>query len=765
MENVFYSEIDKVNFIQSKVYTDFTNFVINTVSYILNPQWKLPPKLKDHNLWYIFASSLPNLAAEVDFDKWIVSIDKDRVKNNYGEVQDLFELKYNPDNNLTYYPLHMIKPSNSSKFVHWLPYIDILEKWENEFDRDSEKLKSYIEKYRDKLHIDSDVNIVSARVVWRSIHLRISNWKFDVTIPLWYSTKREKFYLNDDKSIELVDPVWNIFSPQWVDSIEYYFTDEEIKENVEKAHKQKSKYMLNFFAWRAPEYVTEENYKRYYYHEIDENILDDEDIFSNHSWVVHHFKSWKIVVIEQVNDKNWNYLSTTQDQILPNYWNKYWTEEEKDNFNYWKNIYQRELHRLIDLWVDCFRIDLAHGFRKNNNCKLLDSLIFESIKYARAEYGKNIYFVLETYDFSDYWWTKPATFRDWNINLPYSAVKVYHKDIEDKLANLKEHNWLENFMSDLTWLFQDLRWIYGEMPAFSTFDDFNLKSISEKSWIKHIHILEMQLLLWKAWFNILSLDRDFLWEEWELIPTVPWWAEEIYWSWKFKTHKFLNLDELQKHIEKDILTIYNESDSVKLLEELSSLPTIKWLYIDKNDKKLIFVFDDNTKRVFDFPFLMNDWRPYTISSNSNLQNLSEDLQDEINKLEEQELLLVEKYKNCVFDTSWEDLKNEKMHIYNHDFWIDFSNFIKLYAWEEHNIEQWDTYKQEAYFLLNRERLVKKFMRYKNINIIGDNIWYLLDDSDEITVLQNIYNIKLSLKLKINNLLKNIYLEAYPDLFS
>jgi len=614
MERKLYSEVDKISYIQSKSYSEFMDYVINTVLYVLNPQGKLPPKLKEQNLWFIFASSLPNLAAKVDFDKWILIIDKEEVKAKYLEVQRLFQQNYQPDNNLTYYPLHMIKSSNSSKFVHGLPYIEIMNKWEWEFNHDSAKLRDYIEVYRDKLHIDDCVEIVSATVIWRFIYLRIKNGGYDITIPMWYSTKHETFTTRENYSIELVDSLGNIFSPMWVDFIEYYFSDEEIRENVEKAHKANSRYMLNFFAWRAPEYVTEENYKRYYYHEIEDENMTEEEIFKNYHWILHHFPSWKRVIIEQVNGNNWNYLSTTQDQILPNYWKKHDTPEERDNYNYWKDTYQKELHRLIDLWVDSFRIDLAHGFRKDNDCKLLDSLIFEAVKEAKSEYDKNIFFVLETYDFSYYWWTNPAHFRDWNVDLPYSAVKVYHKDIEDKLAHLREWWGLDNFFWDLVWLFQDMRWIFGEMAAFSTFDDYNLKMIAERSWIKHSYILEMQLLLWKAWFNILSLDRDFLWEDWELIPTVPWWRENNYWSWKFETHRFLSPDEFQKHLDNDILSLYKNSDSMKLLESVWNLPPIKWISIDRAWKKLSFVFEDNSMIVFEFPYLMENWRPYLIES-------------------------------------------------------------------------------------------------------------------------------------------------------
>ncbi|MDP2396071.1 MAG: hypothetical protein Q8S84_02775 [bacterium] len=58
-----------------------------------------------------------------------------------------------------------METSNSSKFIHGLPYVEILEKWNGEFEQNPLKLKVFIEKLRDKLHIDSDLEIVSAKVV------------------------------------------------------------------------------------------------------------------------------------------------------------------------------------------------------------------------------------------------------------------------------------------------------------------------------------------------------------------------------------------------------------------------------------------------------------------------------------------------------------------------------------------------------------------------------------------------------------------------
>ncbi|MDP2396073.1 MAG: hypothetical protein Q8S84_02785 [bacterium] len=53
-------------------------------------------------------------------------------------------------------------------------------------------------------------------------------------------------------------------------------------------------------------------------------------------------------------------------------------------------------------------------------------------------------------------------------------------------------------IDDLKWLFQDIRGIYGEMMAASTFDDYTLYSIAQKSGIDFKHILEMEMFLGKA---------------------------------------------------------------------------------------------------------------------------------------------------------------------------------------------------------------------------------------------------------------------------
>lgn len=735
---------------QSRLDSDFMAYTTAMVRYVLNPQGKLPPKLKENNLWFIFATNLLNLAAKIDFSSGIVTVEKEMVIDTYCEIQKILDVEYKPDNNLCYYPLYIMKTSNSSKFIHGLPYIEILKKWYNEFNQNSEELRDFIETLREKLHIDSNIEIVSARVVGRSIYLRMKNDEFDVTIPLWYSTKRETFTRDSWETIELNDSFGNIFSPQWAESINYYFSDEEIKNSIDIAHEQWAKYMINFFAWRAPEYVTANNYKNYY-HNIVEDFMSDEEAIKHYDWVLHHFNDGERVIIKQVNDKNWNFLSSTQDQILPNYWNRKGNEQEQENYKYWKNTYEKELIRLINLWVDSFRIDLAHGFRKNNDCNLLNTLITDIIEYAKKEYDKKIYFILETYDFSNFWGTNPATFRDWNNSLPYPAIKVYHKETEDKLTDVKGYNWLENLIGDLHWLYQDIRGIYGEMMAASTFDDYTLYDIAEKSGIDYKCILEMEMLLGKAGYNILSLDRDFLWEHWEIIPTVPGGREQSYGTGKFSTHSFSSKDEFQVRTDNNSKTIYEKSEAVKILKRISDFPEIKGLTIDKSSKKLMFIFDDNSRRVFDFSDLMNWWQPYTeISKELPKMLLEKDIQNLI-KLEELEDELASNLKENV-------LNNIQLpHVYNYEFWSEFVNYVKLDSWSEKSIEEWDTHKQEAYFLLNRDRLINTFFSYKNIDLLEQN------DTENLELSQEINELRKTLEAQVKKIIEKSVKETYPEL--
>lgn len=737
--------------LQSRLDTELMNYVSSMVRYIINPQNKLPPNLKENNLWFIFASNLLNLAAKPDFKTGIVKVDRDDVIESYYDLQSIMNIEYKPDNNLTYYPLYMIKTSNSSKFIHGLPYVDILEKWEKEFEQNPEKLVKYIEKQRARLHIDDDIEIVSAKVVGRSIHLRIKNELFDVTIPLWYSTKHQLFTNKNWETIELNDCYWNIFSPQWTDAINYYLTDEEIKQNIENAHNQWARYMVNFFAWRAPEYVSEENYKHYYHSEVDTDLSDEEAI-RQYDWVLHHFKNNKRVIVKQVNDKDWNFLSSTQDQILPNYGTKNWTDTEKNNYNYWKNTYEKELYRLVNLWVDSFRIDLAHWFRKNNDCDLLYTLISDLVVYAELKLKKKIFFVLETYDFSNFWGTTPATFRDWNNNFSYPAVKVYHKETEEKFSDIKSFNWLDHLIQDLHWLLQDIRGIHGEMMAASTFDDFTLFDIAKNSGIDFKHILEMEMLLGKAGYNILSLDRDFLWEHWEIIPTVPGWHEEHYGTGKFITHSLSSSDEFQIHLDKNSKSIYESSDSINTLRKINDYWEISWISIDKNNKKLIFHFSNNSKRIFDFHILMNGWIPYSEIWVKDDNLLSKDTTEKLIKLEE----LENKWKKemQLFMVTNKSIKKQVPNVYNHDFWQEFANYIRLEAWNDKSIEEWDTFKQEAYFMLNRENLIKNYLDYKNIDYTDlDNI----ELSIETTVLRK------QLQKEVKRILNKSIKKYYPDL--
>ncbi|MDP2090322.1 MAG: hypothetical protein Q8K30_01880 [Candidatus Gracilibacteria bacterium] len=763
-ENCYIIEED----LQSILDSDFMNYTSSMVRYVLNPQDKLPPKLKENNLGFIFASNLLNLAANIDFKSGIITVNKEYVVANYKKIQDLLEKEYKPKDNLCYYPLHIMETSNSSKFIHGLPYVEILEKWNGEFEQNPLKLKVFIEKLRDKLHIDSDLEIVSAKVVGRLIHLRIKNNEFDVTIPLGYSTKHEIFTTEDGESIELNDSYGNIFSPQGAEYIRYYLNDEEIINSINTAHKQGAKYMINFFSWRAPEYVTKENYKNYYYFEVEPDLGDEEAVLK-YDGVLHHFDEGQRIIIKQVNDRDGNFLSTTQDQILPDYGNRQGNVQEQKNYEYWMNTYKSELYRLVNFGVDSFRIDLAHGFRKNNDCNMLNTLISDLVDYADKKLNKKVFFILETYDFSNFGGTNPASFRDWNNNLPYPAVKVYHKETEDKLTSIHDYQGVDNLIDDLKWLFQDIRGIYGEMMAASTFDDYTLYSIAQKSGIDFKHILEMEMFLGKAGYNILSLDRDFLGENGEIIPTVPGGCESHYGTGKFITHTFSSKDEFQLHAKTQSQDIYERSESIKLLQEINKFPDIKGLSINKEKKQLVFIFIDNSKRIFDFSILKDGGAPYTVESEQIPEIISQELVKDLLKLEQLERDLSEKLKDLV--TKYDGNKEQLPHVYTYDFWKEFVNYIKHQSWNENGIAEWDTFKQEAYFILNREKLITNFLSYKNIDLSEkeelENIKLNTDNvtDEKIELKKQIKELRANLENEVRRIIEKSIKKTYPDLLA
>ncbi len=105
-----------------------------------------------------------------------------------------------------------------------------------------------------------------------------------------------------------------------------------------------------------------------------------------------------------------------------------------------------------------------------------------------------------------------------------------------------------------------------------------------------------------------------------------------------------------------------------------------------------------------------------------------------------------------------------MHIYNNDFWYDFVNYVKLCAWRDYRIEWWDTYKQEVYFHLNKDRIIKDYFSYKCLNFSDNWLENLLDESEETKVLEEIKNLRKWLRQEIDKILIESYRDVYPDLF-
>ena len=743
----------RVEELQKRLDSDLMRDITAKVWFIICPQGKLSPEIKNNNFGFILATNLLNLVAEVNLETWIIDVDKKKILNNYLELMTLMANEFNVKNNLTFYPLFLIEPSNSSKFVHGLPYVEINNKWNNEdeFNQESDKLKAFIEGFRDKIHIDENLEIVSTKVVNWQVLIRFKVDSLELTMLIGYSTKHEKFDINGVE-IEFIDWFGNIFSQK--NDADQVLTDEELRISIEKAHSLWAKYMTNYYSWRSPEYVTEDNYKNFYYHEIDNKMSDEEGILA-HKWVLYHFSNWLRVVVENVHGGFWNFLAHTQDQLMPDYWDKDWSPEEIRKFNYWHNVYIKKFRHHIDLGVDSFRIDLAHGFGKKN-FDLFKWLIRESIEYADIKYNKNINFVLETYDNTEFWGTKPAEFRDWNCDLPFPAVKVYHKDIEEEFSKLKDDWTLRNLMKTLKFLLQDIRGVNWEMMALTTFDDHTLFDIAKKSGIAMEHILELQILLWKTGFNILSLDRDFQWLQWELIPTAPGWHEKFTDSWIFDTHNLLRWEELMKFIKSGAKIFFKESVWFNVLSRIRNLPDVTGLTIDDSNYTIIFTFEDNSQRIFNLEEL-RDWsEPYTVESAKKIEMLDVDTYDNLLELEclERELPINSINKNL------DSFEYQLEHVYKYKFRSEFAAYVCYFAYEKEWIQSDENEKQYAYFMLNRNRLIKDFLSMKGIIIWRKNSPKEFIDWE---LSANINRLRKLLELRVSEIIKKNVHEDFPDL--
>ena len=745
-------DFSDVREMQSEGDSDIIDIMTEMGCFFINPRWKLPPRLRKDNMWLVLAKSVisPWASIEdctVDKTRRIIKIDHTQLKERYHWFIKWFSETFQARNNLTIYSIFLNEASNSSKFIHGINLPEVVDKWEWEWrqgeektadqvekkadERANEQLKEYIESMRNVLHIDEDLEIVSAKLVKHGtytertdretfvkpiykIHLHFkADWQ-DTTIAFGYPTKRTSHDLGDGKSAWFINGMWNDFSPKWVEEIERLFSDEEIREITAELEQRKAKWAINFFIWRAPEYITKENYKFYHRHPV-RDWMSDDDALKEYHWVLKHFPAtegeewstqnenweWEIrVIVELVSDAHGSELYATQDQVLPDYWKRYWDKKEKEKFNYWKNVFFQDIKKSIDNWESVLRVDLAHSFFVEWEDRMLEELIKDAVNYA----GRKVYFVLETYN---KYKSKIDTFRDRNNGLPYPAIKVYHKQIEDNLFELQNGDWPDNLMWDLNWLLQDLRWIFGEMAAIATYDDHSLAVVAERSGIPAKALLEMILLLWKAWFNAFLLDRDFKLLRWQICP-MPWWNDE--------THLFPDIEELRARKE-DFEDRYKESRWAQILEEINSLWDIKGIDLDPDNKTLIFFFKCGTKKIFNFLALRdtcNDGRRV------------ETIMWEWEKKEDNQLKRFRQRKkrtlwrkpipweDKIVDTEWNDV--ELASVYDTKFWEEFYAYIKTQAWDEKKIHDNDKWKQEAYFLLNRERLIRWFLETKGLSI-------------------------------------------------
>lgn len=729
------------NYIDSYIIFEARSYV----EYLLNPQGKLPPRIHEFNMGLIFAPNLADLSWKLNFETWVIEKDNAESMKIFKQIRDILTEEYKPNNNLCYYPLYMIDPSNSSKLIHWLPHDIILREKREEYIESPSKLMDYIESYREKLHIDKDIEIVSAKIVGNFIHIRIRNDDFDATIPIGYPTKHRTYQDEEWNTIWLWDRNGNIFSPKWFKHVKLIIDDDELKKEVKEAHEQGARYMVNLYAWRGPEYINEENYK-YFYHTVIEDWISDEEAIKNW-WILRHFSN-KRVIVNQVNDQDWNYLSTTQDQILPDFWKENWTEEEQEKYNYWKETFKEEIHRFIDAWVDGMRIDLAHGFKKDNECNLLKTLLVEASEYAEEKYNKNerhnkeVFFILETYDFSSYWGTNQQSFRNWNSSFSYPAIKVYHTAAEEKLKELRGDNGDKNIVGDHSYTHQNLSTIYEVMVAEATYDDYSLKQLSDWAWIDIMHLLEFKILRGKAWFNNIITGRDFAGLYWELFPQVPWW-ERIDDEWWFWTHCLLNDEEIKFYVENNWLKRFKKAPWLKQIKLISEYPEISGITINQKETTFIFNFIDGSKRVFNFNKLKNWWEPETIIPEESPKILSKENTKKLARLIE----LQNKNNQPQLDT-W------LPPIDDYTFWEGFVKFVISNAKETRGIDEWDREQLEDYFKLNRKELIEK---YCNLCHVEEK------ETDNIQISEEIKQLMKELKQTAKNILEDSVRKTHPNL--
>jgi len=657
-------------------------------------------RIDTDNLGLAFPCNLAALGEQISEDGRPV-INPSRAYEQVLQMMSIFQQHRLPgmDQNLTFYLFGLLKTSDSSHLIHGLDY-KALE------GKNPDELKAMLESQRSAFGLNENFIINRAKLLGpNQLFLEVNIKGRTVSMTIGYPTKHDHYDFQG-KSITLSETYGNFFSPRGGDELELLLTDDQIRNAAVQAHAAGGKAMVDFYAWRAPEYVTEDNY-RFFYHQFVDAAVPDEELIAraNNRGVILHLSDGRKVLVEKRQD--------SQDQLVPDLGHKTSSDPlEREKYEYWKALYQRQLRKMVDLGVDSFRIDLAHEMNKGGDFNLLQDLIKDTVDYASQTGGK-AYFLLETYAFHGF---KPL-FRSWNDQFDYPAVKSYYDDF---LHNLRERN-TAGMLGSLMWLLSP-EGRASEAAFNSNYDEMSFKDVAATMGLDEKGMTRLLLLLASAGMNGIVQPEEMASLAGSLVPPP---GGERGNDNGYISHKHPSQAEFQLLMKKSMAEILMTGEALQAFtQEGRTLESIEIAA-----QSMILRFEDGSETTANIPEMLG-WIHKSLSvpktqaqptaevspAFQNTGNsLSQTVNSRIKHLRALEQTLAKQAGMSL--AAWIDLgtgirpeiasllRNPQSAVKNSAFW----DFVSTRAWERKQINDWDSWGKKRFLRANAMTLVQEFL--------------------------------------------------------
>ncbi|MBN1621468.1 MAG: class I SAM-dependent methyltransferase [Endomicrobiales bacterium] len=541
---------------------------------------KLPKQLEEGNLGMIFVLPVHDFGVMLDDLKSIFLF---RCEEALANMWKFFRMTVGKAKGKTTYIFGIWETSYISRLVHSLDHEEITRIVEADGQRGD--LVTYLNKVCGEYEIDESWKILEASYdkFTHSLYIHVDyNGSEFSTIIGYYPNKLDVYLAKDGYFIEHRDDSGNPFSPMG-ETLACVFSETKLKEMVGHERKLGNNIMVDWYGWRSPDSITENNYMFFAHNDITNDTRSDEEILrgyrgTNQSGVLIRTQSGKkiVVLFRGINEHR------SQDQVFPDFGRKgaqsnpskefvglqrkgiqpailaqeNMREEitDEQRFEFWRVHHFNDFKKLIDVGVNGVRVDLAQDLRSpkedpGNEHQLLKQVMLDALEYARTQKQK-FYFELETYADQD-----KEMFRRWNEEFKeiygYYPIKLYCKSLFDLLL-AKDG---QAFINSLHQLINSEKNALTDTIFLGNYDDDSiLDSIPDKQ--LRDEFTELFLYLGRTGFNVLFYFRDLI--ELEDLKPVPGGTPG-------KTHKFASLEDTLRRMEKSPPQLFKESNAYEVI--------------------------------------------------------------------------------------------------------------------------------------------------------------------------------------------------------